>query len=101
MKQKINTHKLTRLALAGIAAGALSFTACKKPTSSDNNEGKDEVALAKFMADCEAKGGTVENHDCQGMNTCAGDSFQLGVGISTHDCQGHSTCKGASCVGAM
>ena len=100
MKHKISPSKLTKLALAGIAAGALSLSACKKNSTSGDNE-FDEAALAKFIADCEAAGHEVQQHDCQGMNSCKGESFQIGVGATRHECATHSSCKGASCVEGM
>ena len=97
MKNKTTAKKLAQLALAGLAVGALSLTACEKTTGS-NNDGKDEAALAKFIKDCQDAGNTVEQHECQSMNSCKGEAFQLGVGTSTHDCKGLSSCKGASCI---
>lgn len=59
-----------------------------------------DLTLARFTADCEAKGGYLETHaTCSGANSCAGLSYNKFDGYLTeHTCAGLNTCGGMSCV---
>ena len=96
----MDTQSLTRMALAGMMAGAFALTGCEKGTESNKTPAGITGAktLAAFETECAKLNGTFKTHDCQAMNTCKGHSFSETNTVAAHDCQGHSTCKGASCV---
>ena len=96
--KKANQSALTKLALGGILGATL--VGCGEESTGGNANSSNEEALAKFIADCEAAGHKVEEHaTCEGKNSCAGSSYDVGSGeLTTHDCAGKNTCAGASCI---
>jgi hypothetical protein len=99
----MDKQSLTRLALSGMMAGGLFLTACEKSSTAPVAETtKTGITAAKtvgdFQAECTKIGGAFSTHDCNGMNSCKGHSFQEGEGVASHDCAGHSSCKGGSCL---
>ena len=93
----MNKPTLTQLALAGIFAGGFAM-GCNNSTGAQKAPIEGTATLSAFQAECEKLGGTFATHDCQGMNTCKGYSYQEGKGVAHHDCAGHSACLGGSCV---
>lgn len=102
--QSITREKssLARLALAGIMAGGMFLTACEKSSTAPATDTKAGITSAKtaaaFQAECAKVGGTFAAHDCSGLNSCKGHSFQEDKGVALHECKGHSACKGGSCI---
>jgi|GEM_PF-3083071 len=99
--------KLALLALAGLITGM--STGCKEesnPASSTNQTsgyntskyGTDAEGLKRFIEACQTKGYKVEEHECNGHNSCKGESFFVGKGVLAHSCTGKAECAGASCV---
>lgn len=95
---KKNQKSFAQLAFAGLIAGALSFTACEKTTSSNDSAGK--TALEKFKAECIAKGLVYKDiASCDGQGTCAGSSYDITKDTTiTHECAGKNTCSGGQCL---
>lgn len=58
------------------------------------------MTLELFTIECNALGGTVEQHShCGGQNSCQGMSYYVTTGtLTTHTCQGMNSCTGYSCV---
>lgn len=99
----MDKQSLTRLALSGMMAGGMFLTACEKSSTAPAAETpKTGITAAKtvgdFQTECTKIGGTFAAHDCSGLNSCKGHSFQEGEGVASHDCKGHSSCKGGSCI---
>jgi hypothetical protein len=98
----MDKRSLTRLAISGIIMGGLALAGCESSTSPKTEAVAPTLTSAKtaleFETACTAAKGMYKAHDCEGMNTCKGHSFQEGKGIATHDCTGKSSCKGGSCV---
>ena len=89
--------KLLKLALTGLLAGT-SINACKNKTTSPSND-SDTTTRAAFEKECEANGGSLLSHDCQGLNECKGSTLLDGSASATeHDCKGQNSCKGVTCL---
>jgi len=58
------------------------------------------MTLELFTLECNALGGTVEEHShCGGQNSCQGMSYYVGTEtLTVHSCQGLNSCTGYSCV---
>ena len=99
----MKTSKFTQMALSGLMLGGLSLTACDNGTSSSETSAKTGIVAAKTLAEFQTEcakitGSMFKTHDCQGMNSCNGHSYQEGKGVASHDCSGHSACAGGSCI---
>lgn len=92
-------------AFAGLMGGCGKETVKEKlvepapPTVTSQTIDK-TLNLAKFTADCKARGGLVETHaSCSGSNSCKGVSFHKSSGkLQEHTCKAANICAGMSCI---
>lgn len=80
--------------LLGVGVAACGDPGITKSTTDPS------MTLEKFTAECDARHGKVELHaHCGGANSCKGLSYDTDTHVLTeHDCKGLNTCAGYSCV---